>query len=179
MKTIQHAFVGTLLCFTFIASGCGVSSDAKPELTTTQESLDSCTCINGFMPGDPCVTGTDCMSGYCASNHVCGIPIDPADTYCGFTATGTDFNKYTCCPSGWVLGTSCEQPTTCMCTGGFTPGQPCAIGSDCASGYCAPTHVCGVPVDPADTHCGFTATGTDFNAYTCCSSGWVPGTTCP
>ncbi|MCP3061087.1 hypothetical protein LXT21_20095 [Myxococcus sp. K38C18041901] len=185
MKAIQSLLTGTLLFLALGISGCSTKAEAEqePAQASSKASLDHCQCGGGYRAGAPCTDHSDCASNYCANNgttRVCGIEIEPEETYCGFSATGTDGNAYVCCEGGWVQGTTCPV-IDCTCYNGWKPGLPCSHHSQCPSDYCATNgaySVCGIAIDPEETFCGYSAQGTDMETYVCCPNGWVLGTIC-
>jgi len=87
-----------------------------------------------------------------------GYPIPPEDTFCGFTACGGDNHFYVCESSGWQF---------------VNLSDPCSLYNVVPSCTCfGGQHFGGLPIDPADTYCGYIACGTDDHYFVCEPGGW-------
>jgi hypothetical protein len=97
----------------------------------------------------------DTGSCQCSGTGPGGTPITVS---CGQSACGSDYQTYSCGSSGWS-----------------STGQACSVGAD--AGSAVDTGVCqcsgtGPGGTPISVSCGQSACGSDYQTYSCGSSGW-------
>ncbi len=111
--------------------------------------------------GQPCGMNTDCTSGFCADGVCCNSACTETCKSCNLTAS---VGTCTFVPNDSVdpTGTSpCNNPYRCNGTGlcNAQNGVPCALPSECLSGFCVDGFCCGNICDQLCKACSDALTG--------------------
>ncbi|AKT40014.1 kelch repeat-containing protein [Chondromyces crocatus] len=114
-------------------------------------------CSSGL--GGPCMTGTDCESGFCADGVCCSSACDGVCQSCN--APG---NEGTCLPTPAGVQDTCAPGEVCNGAGSCrkTDGQACSTAIECLSGFCADGVCCNTACgggSPTDCQACSMATG--------------------
>ncbi|HQP34812.1 MAG TPA: MYXO-CTERM sorting domain-containing protein [Polyangiaceae bacterium] len=164
--------IGLPPCSPYVCDGVGGSCPGtctNDDVCAANAYCNGSACALKKSLGVACVSGSECLSTFCADGVCCDKPCSGACDVCGsngecVNAPGT--GAPSCAPylctgaeSGCPLG--CSSDSRCVqgyyCNGACTPkadlGQSCTAGSQCASGFCADSVCCNAACDGACDTC--------------------------
>jgi hypothetical protein len=130
-----------------------------------------------YVDGEVCTGGGECLSGFCPSPDgvCCDAACDGLCEACLGSLTGGSDGSCDYIPVGQDPEDECVDPATCSGVGTCEKGlgEPCTVGTECGSGFCADGFCCNndcsgtcescaaVDTGGTDGTCDFVLTGTD------------------
>jgi len=130
---------GTTSCLPLICgpTACLMTCTVDTDCSSSSQYCAAGTCTDKKMAGGPCASPNQCVSGLFCVDGTCCTSDCPACQVCNTSGNGTCSNALQGVDDNSAPNT-CNGNMTCNGSGDclLKSGQPCVMGSDCASGNC-------------------------------------------
>lgn len=131
----MFVLLASMLFCSQVFAVAGVSQDA---LATVQALMDRdhvAVASSCARDGSSCTFGTECCSGRCNANDICG-----SGAFCEGNGTKCSFDSECC--SG-ICNNSTDKCSLSQSNACKSTGEKCTFGSECCEGRCNANDVCG------------------------------------